>query len=136
MGYGMASNIRKKMPPEYVLYVFDVSASVCQRFKRELGGYGRIEIVDSARAVAEDAVGVVSILPSAAVVQETFLNKKTGIVAAIKNVERILLECSTIDSYSVQRIGREAIGAASGVYVDSPVSVRRRALGADFAAAH
>ncbi|KAM5354816.1 hypothetical protein ACJ41O_001462 [Fusarium nematophilum] len=122
MGYGMASNVRKKMPKENALYIFDVDLAVCQKFKDELGGHGKIEIVANARDTAQDSIVVVSILPSAAIVRDTFLNETTGIVTARKNPERVLLECSTIDKHSAQSIGLEAMGASSGVYIDSPVS--------------
>ncbi|POR33571.1 Uncharacterized protein TPAR_06266 [Tolypocladium paradoxum] len=122
MGYGMASNIRKKMPKDGVLYIFDVDLSVCHKFKEEFGGYGKVEIVDNAKEAAENSAGVVSVLPSAAIVRDTFLNETTGIIASKKNGERLLLECSTIDSSSAQSIGRQVVAAMSGVYIDGPVS--------------
>ncbi|KAM5357688.1 hypothetical protein ACJZ2D_016016 [Fusarium nematophilum] len=122
MGYGMASNTRRKMSKTQVLYIFDVNPSVCQRFKDELQKSGDVQIASSAKEVAERSVGVISILPSAAIVEKTFLDGITGVVAARKNGQRILIECSTIDNPSAQRIGQEIMGAGSGIYVDSPVS--------------
>lgn len=123
MGYGMASNLRKKMHKEKVLYIYDINFLACKKFKMEFEGYGSIEITGNAKDTAEHSIGVVSILPSAAVVRETFLNKTTGLVAAGKDEGRILLECSTIDSISTQDIGTDVMAQASGVYVDGPVSV-------------
>ena len=123
MGYGMASNVRKSMPHECVLYIFDVNTSVCQKFKQDFGSYGDIEIVQEAKNTAENSVAVVSMLPSAAIVRETFLDSSKGVIAARKNSDRVLLECSTIDSTSAQDIGEKTMAAGSGVYIDAPVSV-------------
>lgn len=123
MGYGMASNVRKKMASDNTLYIFDVDRAVCQKFQTEFSSYGKIEIAANARGTADDSVGVVSILPSAPTVRETFLHESTGIIAAKKDRTRVLLECSTISSSSTKRIGLEAMAAESGLYVDGPVSV-------------
>jgi len=105
------------------MYVFDVNSIACEKFKQELSSFGDIQIVASAKSVADESVAVVSILPSAAIVSDTFLNQSSGVIAAKQNPDRILLECSTIDSASTQRIGQEVMKAESGTYVDSPVSV-------------
>lgn len=126
MGYGMAANIRKKIPKENVLYIFDVNVSVCDKFKKQFGQYGKIEIVQNAKEATEASLGVVSVLPSAAIVQDTFLNETTGVIAAGANVDRALLECSTVDSPTASSIGRQVMTAKSGMYIDGPVSVSRQ----------
>lgn len=62
MRYGMARNIRKRMPPTVTLYVYNVSISVCERFCHEMQGIGRSVLVDSPREAAASssamAIGV------------------------------------------------------------------------------
>lgn len=111
------------MPKDNTLYIFDVNSPVCHKFKEAFDSYGKVEITQSARAVAEHSSVVISILPSASIVRETLLHKRTGVIAATKNENRILLECSTIDSQSAISIGLEAAAESCGIYVDSPVSV-------------
>lgn len=81
MGYGMASNIRKKMPQAQVSYIYDVNSLECRKFKEEFESYGKVQIVENAKAATEHSSGVISILPSAVVVRETFLDGITGVVS-------------------------------------------------------
>lgn len=49
-----------------------------------------------------------------------YLDDENGVIAASKDEERIMLECSTIDVQSTKEIGRRLDGL--GVYIDAPVS--------------
>lgn len=105
-------------------YSMLVDLSVRQKFKQELDSYGRVEIADNAKVTVGDSIAVVSILiPSAAIVQDTILNKHTGVVASKMGENGILSERSTIDSRSTRSICLEVADASSEVYIDSPVSV-------------
>jgi 3-hydroxyisobutyrate dehydrogenase len=123
MGYAMASNIRKKMPATGTLYINDISHSCCDRFVDEFSNHGFIRIVDSAREAAENSKVVISIIPGAGDVQIVYLAQNTGVIAARPDPERLMLECSTIDSQSTREIGEALHAAGLGTYVDSPVSV-------------
>lgn len=49
----MARNLRKKISESDSLYIQDVNPAVCEQFKKEVGN---VEIVESVRQVAENAV--------------------------------------------------------------------------------
>lgn len=123
MGYAMASNIRKKMDKSATLYINDVNASACTRFKDEYSSYGPIEIVSTAREAADNAKVVVSIVPAAKDVKTVYLDEKDGVIAASKDDERVSCECSTIDVKSTREVGEKLKAAGMGTYVDTPVSV-------------
>lgn len=123
MGYAMASNVRQKMPKSSTLYINDINASACQRFQAEYSSHGPIEIVSTARQAAENAQVLISIVPGAEDVKKVYLDAETGIIAARKDSERIMLECSTIDVESTKEVGRKVMDKELGVYVDAPVSV-------------
>ena len=122
MGYAMASNVRMKMNTSSTLYVNDINSSACERFKSEYSGFGSIEIVASAREAADNANVVISIVPGAIDVKKVYLDEKDGVIAASKNSERVLCECSTIDVQSTREVGEKLRAADIGTYVDTPVS--------------
>lgn len=120
MGYSMASNLRKKLPPTATLYINDINASSCHRFIKEYSSYGPIAAVGTAREAATNSKVLISIVPGAQDVNAVYLDEKNGVIAASRDEERILLECSTIDVESTKEIGRRLAGR--GVYIDAPVS--------------
>jgi 3-hydroxyisobutyrate dehydrogenase-like beta-hydroxyacid dehydrogenase len=122
MGYAMASNIRLKMPPTSTLYINDINASACARFQSEYSCHGPIEIVSSARQAGENAKYLISIVPDGADVKKVYLDPSTGVIAARKDEERIMLECSTIDVQSTKEVGTALHQAGLGTYIDAPVS--------------
>ncbi|KAJ5631974.1 hypothetical protein N7490_008313 [Penicillium lividum] len=122
MGYAMAKNIRQKMSPTGTLYIFDVFRTACERFCNEMQATGPVIIADSPREAAEFSDTVISIVPGADDVRQVYLDAVTGIIAARKNPERLLLECSTIDSKSTQAVGEALLLGKSGTYIDTPVS--------------
>lgn len=123
MGYGMARNIRKRMPPTAILYIYDVSKSVCERFCLELRGIGHSVVVNSPREAAESSQTVISIVPGAKEVRQVYLDATTGVIAAARNPDRLILESSTIDSQSSRNVAEELLLAGAGTYIDTPVSV-------------
>ena len=123
MGYAMASNVRKKMPPSATLYINDINVAACSRFQNEYSNLGPIEIVPTARDAAENAKVFVSIVPAAVDVRKVYLDEETGVIAARKDAERVFCECSTIDVKSTREIGQILKVKGLGVYVDTPVSV-------------
>jgi 3-hydroxyisobutyrate dehydrogenase-like beta-hydroxyacid dehydrogenase len=124
MGFAMASNIRKKMPSESTLYINDINTQTCERFKAEYGSLGTIEIVATAREAAKNSSVLISIVPGGQDVKTVYLDAQNGVIAARKDGERLMLECSTIDVESTKEVGRRLKEAGSGVYIDAPVSVR------------
>jgi 3-hydroxyisobutyrate dehydrogenase-like beta-hydroxyacid dehydrogenase len=124
MGYAMAKNIRQKIPRESTLYINDINTSTCERFRSQYISFGNIEIVPTARDAAENASVLISIVPEDVHVKAVYLDKKTGVVAAKKDKNRLMLECSTIDVESTKEVGRRLEEEGLGTYVDAPVSVR------------
>lgn len=123
MGYGMATNVRKKMSPKSTIYINDVNVDACERFVRELQSHGPVEIVSSAKEAATRAPVLISIVPAAEHVRQVYLDAENGVIAAPQNPNRLLLESSTIDVDSQREIGRAIRDAGVGSYYDAPVSV-------------
>jgi 3-hydroxyisobutyrate dehydrogenase-like beta-hydroxyacid dehydrogenase len=122
MGYAMAANIRKKMNQSSTLYINDINASACSRFKAEYSACGPIEIMATACEAAENAKVLISIVPDGNDVRKVFLDEKDGVVAAKKDEERMILECSTIDVNTTKEVGQKLKEAGTGIYIDAPVS--------------
>jgi 3-hydroxyisobutyrate dehydrogenase-like beta-hydroxyacid dehydrogenase len=123
MGFAMAMNIRKKIPASSTLYINDINAGACERFRAEYSSFGPVEIVATAREAAENADVLISIVPGGADVKTVYLDGKNGVIAATKNDERLLLECSTIDVESTKEVGKRLEEGELGIYIDAPVSV-------------
>jgi 3-hydroxyisobutyrate dehydrogenase len=122
MGYAMAANIRKKINRKSTLYINDINASACTRFRDQYSSYGPIEIVSTAREAAENANVLISIVPGGDDVRKVYLDNKDGVIAAKKDEERIMLECSTIDVNTTKQVGQKLQNEGIGLYIDTPVS--------------
>lgn len=122
MGYPMAGNVRKKMPPSATLYIYDVVDAACQRFVQNFKAFGPIEVVHSSREAAERSGTLISMVPTSDNAREVYLDKEKGVIAASTDADRLILECSTIDVRSTQAIGNQITNAALGIYIDTPVS--------------
>ncbi|KAJ5605309.1 hypothetical protein N7510_010463 [Penicillium lagena] len=122
MGYGMASNIRKKVPSSSTVFVYDVCRPQCEKFKNEFSGYGPIEIHDSVNKTVQKAQVLVSSLPSIEAAREVYLDAATGVLAASTNPDRLILETSTMEPSSAAEFAHKLAEAKVGFYVDAPVS--------------
>lgn len=124
MGYAMAGNIRQKMPADSTLFIYDIYQPSCEKFLAEFENCGPITIADSPRDVSQSAKVVVSIVPSAKNVREVYLNEERGVIVARPDADRLILECSTIESAEARAVSEELKLAGAGTYIDTPVSVR------------
>ncbi|CAH0015667.1 unnamed protein product [Clonostachys rhizophaga] len=124
IGYGMASNLRKKIPASSTLHVLDLDQTIIQRLINEYGSYGKIEAASSAKdLVTKVGAGVVlSSLPAGPHVRKVYLDPENGVIAAAKNPERLIIECSTIEIEFTQELGKTIIDAGLGHFVDATVS--------------
>ncbi|CBX95804.1 similar to 3-hydroxyisobutyrate dehydrogenase [Plenodomus lingam JN3] len=122
MGYAMASNIRKKMPASSTLYINDINAAACTRFQNEYSTLGPIEILSTAREAADNAKVLISIVPAGVDVKKVYLDHETGVIAARKDKDRLILECSTIDVETTKEVGKTLGDGGWGIYIDTPVS--------------
>ncbi|WP_159760754.1 3-hydroxyisobutyrate dehydrogenase [Sphingomonas sp. 8AM] len=108
MGGGMAANLAKK---GHDVRAFDLSAAALDAAKAA----GCLPVA-SAREAADGAEAVVTMLPAGAHVAQVYA-ESLGDVA----MDTVLIDCSTIDLASAQRIAGEA--ATRGIAaVDAPVS--------------
>ncbi|KAK3056761.1 hypothetical protein LTR09_002554 [Extremus antarcticus] len=122
MGYGMASNIRKKLSKNSTMFINDVNSEACERFANEHESYGPIEVVSTAKEAASRAPVLVSIVPAADHVRQVYLDKENGVIAAPPDKDRLILESSTIDVDSQREVGSAIRDAGVGSYYDAPVS--------------
>jgi len=123
MGYGMATNLRKKLSSKATMFINDINADACDRFVKESGDYGPIVIVPSAKEAASKSSILVSIVPASKHVRQVYLDEEHGVIAATKDDSRLVLECSTIDVDTTRQVGKAVMDAGRGRYVDAPVSV-------------
>lgn len=123
IGYPMAAAIRHGLAETSVLYILDVNRETSERFTREFGSKGPVEIEDSPRAIASKADVIISMLPGASEVEHVYIDPEDGIIAATKNSQRLLVECSTIDTETARKVASQIQEAGQGVYADAPVSV-------------
>ncbi|KAJ6442539.1 CMD multi-domain protein [Purpureocillium lavendulum] len=102
MGWGMANNLRAKIPAAAALSV---------------------SVAATAKGVIEQSDVVITMLPAGPAVASVFMDPKTGLLAAdpshIRN--KIFLDCSTIDAATSLRVAAE-VQRLRGWFVDAPVS--------------
>jgi 3-hydroxyisobutyrate dehydrogenase len=118
----MARNVRKKMASSATLYIFDVNREACEKFVRNVGSLGPIEVASSAKELTTRSATVISMLPMDAHARAVYLDQETGVIAASKNRDRLILECSTVNVATTRDIGHKIMDAGVGMYVDAPVS--------------
>ncbi|RFU28567.1 hypothetical protein B7463_g7785, partial [Scytalidium lignicola] len=122
MGYHMAGYLRRKMSSKDALLINDVNKDACERFSKDLGDkYGPVKLADSAKDAVTGAKVVISIVPRAENVKQVYLGAR-GVIEAPPDPERILLECSTIDTKTTREVEAKLREAGIGRYFDSPVS--------------
>ncbi|KAL6245332.1 hypothetical protein RBB50_008107 [Rhinocladiella similis] len=122
MGFQMAGNTRKHMTASATLHIFDVVPEACERFIKKFGSFGPISIAHTSKEVAEKSQTVISMVPNGGNAQEVYLDPQNGVIAATEQIDRLMLECSTIEVKVSQDIGKSVMDAGQGVYVDAPVS--------------
>lgn len=122
IGFGMASNLRKKLPASTALWVYDINNETIQRLKHEFGRYGKIKVASSPRDMANKVGTLLSSLPADPHVKKVYLDDKDGVITATKNPERLIIDCSTIQIEFTQEVGRKIMDAGQGSFTDATVS--------------
>jgi len=122
MGFGMASNIRQKIPSSSILYVYDVYTPTCDKFVSELSKFGPIEIAKSVKDAAANSKVLISSLPSTEAVRKVYFDEAEGVIAAPTDPNRLSLETSTIGSSLAREFSEKLAAAKSGTYIDAPIS--------------
>lgn len=123
MGYGMASNIRKKSPSSVTVYIVEPSTDATKRFVEEFSSYGPVEIAGTAREAASKALTVISMVPNPADARKVHLDRENGTIAAPADSRRLVLDSSTIDPSTTRTIGAELMAGEACKYIDTPVAV-------------
>ncbi|KAH7124574.1 NAD binding domain of 6-phosphogluconate dehydrogenase-domain-containing protein [Dactylonectria macrodidyma] len=122
IGYPMAASVRRGMEADAHIHIFDVNGDACRKFQSEFARIGRVEIGNSPSNVAARAKVVISMVPGPKEVQHVYLHATNGIIAAPRDEERLLIECSTIDAQTARSVADDMKLAGRGLYVDAPVS--------------
>ncbi|KAI8711207.1 hypothetical protein NCS52_01496500 [Fusarium sp. LHS14.1] len=122
IGYGMAANLRKKLPSSTTLHVFDINQEAIQRLISEFGSYGKIGVASSAKDLSSKVGTLLSSLPAGPHVRKVYLDPENGVIAGAKDPDRLLIECSTIEIESTKELGKTIIDAGLGTFVDATVS--------------
>ena len=78
IGYGMASNLRKRLPPTTTLYVYDINPEVINRLITNYSNHGRIEAASSAKDLASKTGTMLSSLPAGPQYGKSTWTRRTG----------------------------------------------------------
>ncbi|EME89742.1 uncharacterized protein MYCFIDRAFT_185924 [Pseudocercospora fijiensis CIRAD86] len=108
MGYGMAANLRKKMP--------------------QFSSHRHVGIVGTTKEAAEKAGTIISMVPRSDDARKIYLDPQTGVIAAVSSIDlknTLLVDSSTIDPATTRNVGEKLMKAGVGTYVDAPVSLGR-----------
>ncbi|KAJ1324655.1 3-hydroxyisobutyrate/3-hydroxypropionate dehydrogenase [Microdochium nivale] len=124
MGWGMALNIRKKIPASAKMVICEVSGARRNAFIEQVEATGqRVEAAQTPREVAERADIIVTMLPKGEHVRHVYTDKETGLLSIAPQDRKIrFLECSTIEAATSTEVGREVARSGLGSFVDAPVS--------------
>ncbi|KAJ5363605.1 uncharacterized protein N7496_009318 [Penicillium cataractarum] len=122
MGFGMAGNIRQKMQASATLYVFDINLEACEGFTAKFDQFGPIEIAKSVKEAARNAKVLISSLPSADAVREAYLGDTDCCIRTTRNLERLILDTSTIEPSTARELAKNVSETGVGYYVDTPLS--------------
>ncbi|RWA14653.1 hypothetical protein EKO27_g474 [Xylaria grammica] len=123
MGWGMAMNLRQKIPKEAKMVICEISESRRNQFIQKAQTKGVVTVADSPREVAEQSDVVITMLPKGPHVRDVFTNKETGLLSASPRKSPIhFIDCSTIETTTSVKIGKEVAKSGFGTFVDAPVS--------------
>ncbi|KAH7016675.1 NAD binding domain of 6-phosphogluconate dehydrogenase-domain-containing protein [Ilyonectria destructans] len=124
MGWGMAMNLRAKLPPSNQMIICEVSEARRNQFVKEAEQKaGVVSIASSPREVAEQADIIITMLPKGAHVRDVYTNEKAGLLSVEKRPTPIhFIECSTIEAATSIDVGRAVTDSGRGSFIDAPVS--------------
>ncbi|KAF5261516.1 hypothetical protein FOXYS1_7803 [Fusarium oxysporum] len=123
MGWGMAKNLRAKIPADSVLYICEVNKP--RRDEFVVSTAGKVQVVDSPREIAEKNDIIITMLPRGEHVREVFTNPQTGLLSVAGSVKlgsKIFIDCSTIDVKASQEVAAAVEASNLGSFADAPVS--------------
>ncbi|KAI0470175.1 3-hydroxyisobutyrate dehydrogenase, variant [Xylaria cf. heliscus] len=123
MGWGMAMNLRQKIPKEAKMVICEISERRRDQFIREVQAKGLVAVANSPREVAEQSDVVITMLPKGQHVRDVFTNKETGLLSATPRERPIhFIDCSTIETATSVGISKLVAESKLGTFIDAPVS--------------
>ncbi|KAI0863682.1 3-hydroxyisobutyrate dehydrogenase, variant [Xylaria cubensis] len=123
MGWGMAMNLRQKIPKEAKMVICEINESRRNQFIEEAQSRGVVTVVNSPREVAEQSDVVITMLPKGQHVRDVFTNKETGLLSATPRETPIhFIDCSTIETTTSVEISKSVAESKLGTFIDAPVS--------------
>lgn len=123
MGYGMALNLRSKIPSSSRFVLCEINESRRDQFINEASARGKIEIAQTPREVAEQADFIITMLPKAQHVEKVFKDTQTGFLTIQRPQKpKFFLECSSIDTAASVALAKEVEASGIGRMIDAPVS--------------
>lgn len=140
MGWGMARNLRAKLPKDTVLVICELVDERRNEFLAATGGI--LKVASTPKEVAEQAVSsnnqgvvhtwtktnyfqdvIITMLPKGPHVLDAFTNPEKGLLLIPNSGSpKLFIDCSTIDVKTSLLIGEEVKESGLGRFVDSPVS--------------
>ncbi|KIW84143.1 hypothetical protein Z517_03390 [Fonsecaea pedrosoi CBS 271.37] len=122
MGYGMAMNLRTKIPETARFVLCEINETRREQFLQECKA--SVEVAQSPREVAEKADIIITMLPRAPHVQDAFTNPETGFLAGLSSSSstRLFLECSSVDVATSTALAKKVAATGLAIFVDAPVS--------------
>ena len=133
MGYPMCVNLEKGS--DKTLLIADVSEDALSKFEKQVSGRGLVKRVKNGFEAAQQANTIVTMLPTAEVVEAVYLDPSTGILAGVAKAaesgktDKLIMECGTIETATILKVNEatkktnESLSGGSKVeFVDAPVS--------------
>ncbi|KAF5586548.1 3-hydroxyisobutyrate dehydrogenase [Fusarium pseudoanthophilum] len=134
MGYPMAVNLVKGLGSSKSFLIADVNQEALNEFQNEVKGFGKVSVVQNGSEAAKAADTVITMLPTATVVEAVYLDPDTGIlvgaVAAAADgnpAKKLLIECGTIETATIKKVAKATEEASFKLsdtlsFADAPVS--------------
>ncbi|KAI0191714.1 3-hydroxyisobutyrate dehydrogenase, variant [Xylaria flabelliformis] len=123
MGWGMAMNLRQKIPKEAKMVICEINESRRNQFIEEVQSRGVVTVANSPREVAEQSDVVITMLPKGQHVRDVFTNKEIGLLSATPRETPIhFIDCSTIETTTSVEISKSVAESKLGTFIDAPVS--------------
>ncbi|KAJ4171660.1 hypothetical protein NW754_013431 [Fusarium falciforme] len=120
MGWGMAKNLRAKIPAESVLNVCEINKARLDEFVSSTPG--KIQVCDSPLEVVQSSDVIITMLPRGEHVLQVFTNPKNGLLSTASSGTKTFIDCSTIDVKTSQEVAAAVEKSGHGVFADAPVS--------------
>ncbi|KAM5344576.1 hypothetical protein ACJ41O_013111 [Fusarium nematophilum] len=119
MGWGMAKNLRARIPANSTLHVCEVNATRRDEFVSSTSG--KIQVAKNPLEIAQHSDIIITMLPRGEHVREVFVNPQTGLLAE-RQANKTFIDCSTIDVRTSQEIATIVENSGLGTFADAPVS--------------